>query len=132
VAAAEADIEVAVDRAVAAVSGRQAGTLVGLAGSVATVTGIALGLPTYDSARIHHARVSYQEVAKLTADLLAMPRRQRLALPVMHPGRADVIAAGAMILRTVMAEVGAAHVTASEHDILDGIAWSLARNDGGR
>jgi exopolyphosphatase / guanosine-5'-triphosphate,3'-diphosphate pyrophosphatase len=126
VAAAEADIETAVDRALAAVAGRQAETLVGLAGSVATVTGIALGLPAYDSARIHHARISYQEVAKVTADLLAMPRRQRLALPVMHPGRADVIAAGALILRITMASVGAGHVTASEHDILDGIAWSLA------
>jgi exopolyphosphatase / guanosine-5'-triphosphate,3'-diphosphate pyrophosphatase len=125
VAAAEADIEAAVERAVAAVGGREADTLVGLAGSVATVTGIALGLPAYDSARIHHARVSYEEVAKVTADLLAMPRRQRLALPVMHPGRADVIAAGALILRAVMASAGAASVTASEHDILDGIAYSL-------
>jgi exopolyphosphatase / guanosine-5'-triphosphate,3'-diphosphate pyrophosphatase len=126
VAAAEADIEAAVERAIAAVSGRQAETLVGLAGSVTTVTGMALGLPAYDPARIHHARVPYQEVAKVTADLLAMRRDQRLALPVMHPGRADVIAAGALILRIVMASAGAAEVTASEHDILDGIAWSLS------
>jgi exopolyphosphatase / guanosine-5'-triphosphate,3'-diphosphate pyrophosphatase len=130
VAAAEADIEAAVDRAVAGVAGRQAEALVGLAGSVATVTGIALGLPAYDSARIHHARISYQEVAKVTADLLAMPRRQRLALPVMHPGRADVIAAGALILRIVMTSVGATQVIASEHDILDGIAWSMTLRPG--
>jgi exopolyphosphatase/guanosine-5'-triphosphate,3'-diphosphate pyrophosphatase len=45
---------------------------------------------------------------------------------VMHPGRADVIGAGALILRTILERAGAARVIASEHDILDGIAWSLA------
>lgn len=125
VAAAEADIQAAVDRAVAAVGGRRAATMVGLAGSVTTVAAIALGLPAYQPERIHHSRIPYEQVAKVTADLLAMPRRQRLALPVMHPGRADVIAAGALILRIAMASAGAVEVTASEHDILDGIAWSL-------
>lgn len=125
VAAAEADIEAAVHAAVAAVDGQRAATLVGLAGSVTTVAAIALGLPAYQPERIHHAQIPYEQVAKVTADLLAMPRRQRLALPVMHPGRADVIAAGALILRIVLASTGSAEVTASEHDILDGIAWSL-------
>ena len=87
---------------------------------------LALGLPEYDPARIHHARVATRRVAKVTADLLAMPRAQRLALPVMHPGRADVIGAGALILRIIMERAGADAVVASEHDILDGIAWSLA------
>jgi exopolyphosphatase/guanosine-5'-triphosphate,3'-diphosphate pyrophosphatase len=44
----------------------------------------------------------------------------------MHPGRADVIGAGALILRVIMERAGMASVVASEHDILDGIAWSLA------
>ena len=124
IAAAEVEIVTAVDRALATV-GHGAVTLVGLAGSVTTVAGMALGLPHYDPARIHHARISYRDVAKVTADLLAMPRQQRLDIGVMHPGRADVIAAGAMILRTVMQQCGADTVIASEHDILDGIAWSL-------
>jgi exopolyphosphatase/guanosine-5'-triphosphate,3'-diphosphate pyrophosphatase len=89
VAAAEADIEGSVERAVAAVAGRQAGTLVGLAGSVATVTGIALGLAAYDPARIQHARISYQEVAKVTADLLAMPAAAGAAGHAPGPGRRD-------------------------------------------
>jgi exopolyphosphatase/guanosine-5'-triphosphate,3'-diphosphate pyrophosphatase len=126
VAAAEADITAAVDRALAAVGGWQPGTLVGLAGSVTTVAGIALGLPAYQADRIHHARIAYHQVARVTADLLGMPRSQRRALPVMHPGRVDVIGAGALILRIVMARAGAGSVLASEHDILDGIAWSLA------
>lgn len=123
VAAAEDDITAAVDRALATVG---SASLVGLAGSVATVTAIALGLPAYDPAQIHHARVPYHQVAKVTADLLAMTGDQRRALPVMHPGRADVIGAGALILRIVMERAGADTVIASEHDILDGIAWSLA------
>ncbi|GAB1645110.1 exopolyphosphatase [Krasilnikovia sp. MM14-A1259] len=126
IAAAERDVADAVDAALAAVPGRQAATLVGLAGSVTTVTALALGLPEYDSRRIHHARVSQEAVAKVTADLLAATVAQRRALPVMHPGRADVIGAGALILRTIMERAGASAVVASEHDILDGIAFGLA------
>ncbi|MEV6814639.1 Ppx/GppA phosphatase family protein [Micromonospora sp. NPDC051296] len=126
IAAAQADIAVAVDRALAAVPGREAATLVGLAGSVTTVVAIAEGLTEYDPSRIHHARVSYERVAEVTAELLAMTREQRLAIPVMHPGRADVIGAGALVLRVIMERAGMASVVASEHDILDGIAWSLA------
>jgi exopolyphosphatase/guanosine-5'-triphosphate,3'-diphosphate pyrophosphatase len=126
VAAAEADITAAVDRALAAVDGARARTLVGLAGSVTTVTALALGLAEYDPARIHRARISAADVAKVTADLLAKTAEQRLATPVMHPGRADVIGAGALILRIVMERSGAGAVIASESDILDGIALSLA------
>ncbi|NES14302.1 MULTISPECIES: Ppx/GppA phosphatase family protein [Micromonospora] len=126
IAAGQADIAVAVDRALEAVPGRAAATLVGLAGSVTTVVAIARGLREYDPARIHHARVSYEQVAEVTADLLAKTREQRLAIPVMHPGRADVIGAGALVLRVIMERAGMSSVVASEHDILDGIAWSLA------
>jgi exopolyphosphatase/guanosine-5'-triphosphate,3'-diphosphate pyrophosphatase len=124
VAAAEADITAAVDRALAAV-GRGPATLVGLAGSVTTVAALALGLPTYLPERIHHSRIPYQDVAKVTAELLAMDHGQRRRLGAMHPGRADVIGAGALILRITMERAGARSVIASEHDILDGIAWSL-------
>jgi exopolyphosphatase/guanosine-5'-triphosphate,3'-diphosphate pyrophosphatase len=44
----------------------------------------------------------------------------------MHPGRVDVIGAGALILDRIMSLIGLAEVLVSEHDILDGIAWSLA------
>ncbi|MCW3815396.1 Ppx/GppA family phosphatase [Micromonospora sp. DR5-3] len=126
IAAAQADIAVAVDRALEVVPGREAATLVGLAGSVTTVVAIAQGLQEYDPERIHHARVSYDQVAEVTADLLAKSSEQRLAIPVMHPGRADVIGAGALVLRVIMERAGMPSVVASEHDILDGIAWSLA------
>jgi exopolyphosphatase/guanosine-5'-triphosphate,3'-diphosphate pyrophosphatase len=125
IAAAEADIGAAVDRALAAVGGGAGRTLVGLAGSVTTVTALALGLSVYQPERIHQARVRYADVAKVTADLLAAPRARRRAMPVMHPGRVDVIGAGALILRVVMERAGAESVIASEHDILDGIALSL-------
>jgi len=124
VAAARADIEAHVDRALAAVGPSDGATLVGLAGSVTTVAALALGLDRYDPARIHQARISRDAVAKVTDDLFAATREQRLAMPVMHPGRADVIAAGALILRVIMERSGAESVIASEHDILDGIAFS--------
>jgi exopolyphosphatase/guanosine-5'-triphosphate,3'-diphosphate pyrophosphatase len=126
ITAAERDVTEAVDAALAAVPGRAARTLVGLAGSVTTVTALALDLPGYDAGRIHHARIGLDAVSKVTGDLLAATVEQRLKLPVMHPGRADVIGAGALILRIIMERSGQSTVVASEHDILDGIAWSLA------
>lgn len=126
IAAAEAEIAEAVDRALAALPGREGATLVGLAGSVTTVAGIALDLPAYDSARIHRARLSYDEVARVTSDLLRRTVAQRREIPVMHPGRADVIGAGALVLRVVLERAGVSSLVVSERDILDGIAWSLA------
>ena len=127
IGAAERDITAAVDRALAAVDGQSARTLVGLAGSVTTVTALALGLPSYDAERIHSARVSYAAVAKVTADLLAATVAERRSLPVMHPGRADVIGAGSLILRIILERSGQPAVVASEHDILDGICYGLVR-----
>jgi exopolyphosphatase / guanosine-5'-triphosphate,3'-diphosphate pyrophosphatase len=126
IAAATADIEAGVDEAVAAVDAEQAATVVGLAGSVTTVAALALRLDAYRPERIHHARIPRADVARVTGELLAMTRAQRLALPVMHPGRADVIGAGALVLRIVLDRLGAPAVVASEHDILDGIAYSIA------
>ncbi|MFI7546377.1 exopolyphosphatase [Actinoplanes sp. NPDC049599] len=126
VAAAEQDITTAVDTALRTVSGHRTATLIGLAGSVTTVAALALHLPGYDPERIHHARIPYDDVAKVTFDLLGSTVADRRDLPVMHPGRADVIGAGALILRVIMERAGRSSVVASEHDILDGIALSLA------
>jgi exopolyphosphatase / guanosine-5'-triphosphate,3'-diphosphate pyrophosphatase len=125
IAAARADIEAAVARALATVPGQRARTVVGLAGSVTTVTALAMGLESYQPERIHHSRVSRAAVDAVTDRLLGMTHAQRLELPVMHPGRADVIGAGALILAVILNGLGADSVVASEHDILDGIAWSL-------
>jgi len=101
-------------------------TLVGLAGSVTTVVALALGLDSYRPERIHHARIGADDVRRVASGLLAMSRDERAALQVMHPGRVDVIGAGALVLDTVVTEFGFDGVVASEHDILDGIAFSAA------
>jgi exopolyphosphatase / guanosine-5'-triphosphate,3'-diphosphate pyrophosphatase len=124
-AAATVDIEAAVDKALSVVGEPAGATLVGVAGTVTTVAGIALGLPGYDPERIHHARVSTVDVRRVADELLGMTHDERLALPVMHPGRADVIGAGALILKLILDRAGVPELVASEHDILDGIAYSL-------
>jgi exopolyphosphatase / guanosine-5'-triphosphate,3'-diphosphate pyrophosphatase len=131
VAAATADIDAALDLVMDAVPVRQARTLVGLAGSVTTVAAIAMGLPAYDAARIHHTRVRASAVREVTRSLLAQTRAARAAIGVMHPGRVDVIGGGALVLDRIMQRFGFGEVLVSEHDILDGIAWSLAGNSRG-
>jgi len=131
VAAATADIDAALDVVTDAVPVGHARTLIGLAGSVTTVAGIAMGLPAYDPARIHHARVSAADVQEVTRSLLAQTRAVRAAIGVMHPGRVDVIGGGALILDRIVRRFGFGEVLVSEHDILDGIAWSLAADISG-
>ena len=126
ITAARADVEAAIAQAGRSVPLDEARSLVGLAGSVTTVAAMALGLERYDAARIHRARIGADRVREVTARLLAMTRAERAALGFMHPGRVDVIGAGALILAAVVDRVGLPEVIASEHDILDGIAWSLA------
>ncbi|UQA95025.1 Ppx/GppA phosphatase family protein [Streptomyces halobius] len=125
ITAIKADIAEALDRAEQTVPLGEAATLVGLAGSVTTVAAIALGLSGYDSAAIHHSRLSLAQVREITGSLLASTHAERAAIPVMHPGRVDVIGAGALVLLSIMERTGAQEVVVSEHDILDGIAWSV-------
>ncbi|GII93247.1 Ppx/GppA phosphatase family protein [Sinosporangium siamense] len=125
VAAVAADIDAALDQVAAHVPVGEARTLVGLAGSVTTVAGIALELQEYDAERLHHAVISAGEVREVTERLIAMTHAERAAISVMHPGRVDVIGAGAMILNQIVTRFGFDRVVVSEHDILDGIAWSL-------
>ncbi|WP_030377506.1 MULTISPECIES: Ppx/GppA phosphatase family protein [unclassified Streptomyces] len=122
-----ADIEAALDLAEETVPLREARTLVGLAGSVTSVSAIAQDLPEYDSSVIHHSRITRARVREITERLLHSTHADRARIPSLHPGRVDVIAAGALVLLAVMERVDAQEVVVSEHDILDGIGWSIAR-----
>lgn len=126
VAAIRADIEAALDLAQENVPlAGQGRTLVGLAGSVTTIAAIALGLPEYDTRAIHHSRIPYEKVREITGSLIAATHDEKAAIPSMHPGRVDVIVSGALILLALMERTGASEVVVSEHDILDGIGWSV-------
>ncbi len=121
------DLRAALEDAAADVAVRDAAAFVGVAGTVTTIAAIALRLPAYDPDAIHGSVTSYEQVVEVTNRLLAMMHGERAAIPVMHPGRVDVIGGGALVLQTVMEFIGATAVIASEHDILDGIALSQLR-----
>ncbi len=125
--AATADIDAAVATAAATTHFEQADHFIGVAGSVTTVAALAMGLPEYDSQRIHGARISAVDVRAVTSRMLRATRAQRAAEPVMHPGRVDVIGGGALVLDRIMAAGGFAEVIVSEHDILDGMVLDLAQ-----
>jgi exopolyphosphatase/guanosine-5'-triphosphate,3'-diphosphate pyrophosphatase len=134
VAAACADITAALDAVEREVPLDGVGTLVGLAGSVTTVAAHAMALERYDPLRIHGVHLPIADVVTACDDLLTMNRQWRAALPYMHPGRVDVIGAGALVWREVIRRVhersDLREVRVSEHDILDGIAWSVAQASG--
>lgn len=108
----------------------EVGTWIGVAGTVTTLSALSQGLAEYDSERTHLSRLSRPDIASLAGDLLAADHDKRAANPVIHPGRVDVMPGGALIVRVVAEQLAARggpdDLVVSEHDILDGIAASLA------
>ncbi|GER23710.1 hydrolase [Zafaria cholistanensis] len=131
VAAAEAEAERLLDEVERTVPLHAATRVIGVAGSITTVTAHALDLNEYRSSEIDGAELPIRLVEAAAAELLSFPRERRAGLPFMHPGRVDVIGAGALIWRTILRRLedrtrgGITTALASEHDILDGIALGL-------
>ena len=125
---ARSDIQAAIAQAAAVVPITTAKTLVAVAGTATTVAAAALELPEYDRYAIHLSRISAQQTHDAATMFATSSREQRLSLGYMHPGRVDVIAAGSLVLSEIMKATGATEFVASESDILDGMAFSLARN----
>ena len=130
VSAAEQFARQTLQQAFAEVPVDKARTWVGVAGTVTTLSAIAQQLPAYDPERIHLSRLSLEQLRGIAEYLLASTHQQRAANPVIHPGRVDVIAGGALIVRVLAEELharaGISELVVSEHDILDGIALGLA------
>jgi exopolyphosphatase/guanosine-5'-triphosphate,3'-diphosphate pyrophosphatase len=128
VAAARADVNAVL--AAADVPLHRTRTLVGVAGSITTITAAAIDLPEYVPGLLHGVRLPVRQVREACDRLLRASRAERAAMPFVHPGRVDVIGAGALVWRAVLdrveAEAGITEVVTSEHDILDGIAFALA------
>ncbi|MFJ4263337.1 exopolyphosphatase [Paenarthrobacter nicotinovorans] len=131
IAAAEADVDAALDLAAETVPLDRATAVVGVAGSITTITAHALGLSEYQPERIHGASLDLATISDACTSLLEMTRAERAALPYMHPGRVDVIGAGALVWRRILARLAEVSngsirtAVSSEHDILDGIALSI-------
>jgi exopolyphosphatase/guanosine-5'-triphosphate,3'-diphosphate pyrophosphatase len=118
-----ADVDGHLDRSPVPLVG--AATVVGVGGTVTTVGAGVLDLAAYDRDLVDQAVLPVEDVHALAGRLLAMPYAERLDLPWLHPGRADVIGAGVLILDRVLRRTGVTTLVVSEADILDGIAWSL-------
>jgi exopolyphosphatase/guanosine-5'-triphosphate,3'-diphosphate pyrophosphatase len=101
-------------------------TLVGVAGTITTIAAHVLNLPAYDRTLVHGARLPIDDVRAACSSLVEMTVEQRRGLPFMHPGRADVIGGGALVLDAVVTALPltTSELLVSEHDILDGIALS--------
>ncbi|GAB3998487.1 Ppx/GppA phosphatase family protein [Nocardioides marmoraquaticus] len=123
VEAAVADVDAALDAC--EVDPAAAGSVVGVAGTVTTLAAAVLDLDVYDRSLVHHSVLRTDAVEGAVHGLLAETVEQRRAHGYMHPGRADVIGAGGLILTRVLARTPVSSLLVSEHDILDGIAWSL-------
>ena len=101
------------------------GTWVGVAGTATTLAGVHLQLEAYDREQVHGSTIPLAKLDELAFLLTRMDVEQIKALPSMHPGRADVVTAGALIASRVAARLHVADLVISESDILDGIALQL-------
>ena len=112
-------------------SGRAA-TMIGLAGTTTTVQAIAMGLPRYDPEAIHRSVLARSDAEAVAKRLAGMTVAERAALPVMAPGREDVIVAGAVILLEILERWGFQECMVSERDMLDGLALEMVRGQADR
>lgn len=125
------DVDAALRKVLDAVPLHTTTRLVGVAGSVTTVTAQALGLEDYDADRIHGSVLDIDAISEAAGTLTSMTREERGRLRIMHAGRVDVIGAGAQIWARIAERIreltdGAVTTSiTSEHDILDGIALSV-------
>ena len=126
IAGARADIDEAIKGAAEIVPITEAKTLIAVAGTATTVAAAALGLSTYDRHSIHLSLISAEKTHQVSEMFLGLNRDEIATLGYMHPGRVDVIGAGSLVLSRIMTLTGAEEFVASESDILDGMAWSLA------
>lgn len=105
-------------------------TWVGVAGTMTTLSALAQRMTEYDPEAIHLSRIGFDELLAVCERLIGMTKAERLALGPMHAGRADVIGGGAIIVEELAAvlsdRAGIDELVVSEHDILDGIALSIA------
>ncbi|MDK8823358.1 Ppx/GppA phosphatase family protein [Corynebacterium coyleae] len=103
----------------------QARTFVGCAGTFTTLSALAQDLDSYDPKRIHMSEISFDRIREVTEDLRNKTAEERRTNPVVHPGRADVIAAGSAVVEELIdffgREANASRIVISEKDILDGI-----------
>ncbi|MBY6538418.1 Ppx/GppA family phosphatase [Rhodococcus sp. BP-349] len=113
-----------------AVPVKDARTWVGVAGTMTTLSAVAQNLHAYDPDAIHLSRIPFTDLRDVCDRLLGMTRADRAVLGPMHPGRVDVIGGGSLVAATLAehigGEAGIDTLVVSEHDILDGIALSVA------
>jgi exopolyphosphatase / guanosine-5'-triphosphate,3'-diphosphate pyrophosphatase len=118
------------DEAFAAVPVEGVRSWVGVAGTVTTLSAVAQRLPEYDPDAVHLSRLSREDLHRVADELLGMSRAERGTHRAIHPGRIDVIGGGALIVDVLARELhdraGVGELVVSEHDILDGIARSIA------
>lgn len=120
-----AAIEIVLDEVEARLAVGRARTLISVAGTATTLQAISLGLAIYDPERTHRTWLSLAEVERLLDELARMTDAERAAIPVMAPGRGDVIVAGALVLARVMRRFGFDRTLVSETDILDGLVLEM-------
>ena len=102
-------------------------TFVGTAGTITSLAAMAQQLPAYEPARIHHYRLPYETVARLEQEVLSRSKSARIGMPGLEHNREDVIAAGAIILRTVMDTLGERECLVSDRGLREGVLIDLAR-----
>ena len=112
--------------AVAGMGNYQIATFVGTAGTITSLAAMAQKLPTYEPARIHNYKLQLNTIQTLEQTLLSRNKADRVGLPGLEKGREVVIAAGAIIIRTIMETLGMSAVLVSDLGLREGVLIDLA------
>ncbi len=112
--------------AVTGMDGYEAATFVGTAGTITSLAAMAQKLSTYEPARIHNYQLQLSTIQETEQALLSRKRADRTGLPGLEKGRGEVIAAGAIIIRTIMETLRMSAVLVSDLGLREGVLLDLA------
>ena len=137
ISSAISDIDAHIDEALKVVPVGKARTIIGVSGSVTTMTALAMGLKHYDHSAVDGACIGLEQAYTVNDRFLRMSRDRRRTYATIHPGRVDVVGGGAVVWSRVLERVSKAAYedhggvldtfVASEHGLLDGITLDLGR-----
>ena len=103
--------------------------MLGTSGTVTTLCGLHLELTRYDRSKVGGLDIEFDSIADITARLAATDYADRLALPCIGRGRADLMVAGCAILEAICRRWPVGRLRAADRGIREGLLLAMMADD---
>lgn len=120
-------IENQVDKTLGLLKTKTIDNVVGIGGTITSLSAINQELETYSMEKIHNSKITIEQVDKILQNLRKMTLNDKKNLKGLQPKRADIITSGVVILQLIMKKVEIESISVSEYDNLEGLICRKAQ-----